>query len=440
MGPLVARVIGTPLSQAVAGSLVAGVVTQAALAISGILLARTLGPENRGYLALLLLWPAILSQVGGLGLPFAMAYFVARDPGHAAALTRSLMAPAALQVVALLVCQIAVLTWYDAGKPGPVQLASLFTLVAVPAQLALDYGLGILQGQQRFLAFNLLRAVVPWLTALAAAFLFLSQTRHLPMVTLALMTATALGGCAALLVAIRGVSPHRRSGKTSSDDAVPGRRQLLTFGVRGLLGSIYPVETFRIDQAVVGLLLSPAALGVYVVALAFTNLPRFIAQSVGMVAYPHIAGAPDRRSARRSMWRLFGLVVTLSVAVVIALEAAVGLLVPLFFGPAFSAAVLPARIMLIGVVFLAGRRLLTEALKGTGFPIAGTVSEIASWAWLVPALALLIPTRGLEGVAIAMTSSAVFSLIVVLGLDLFRERGAGQSPAGYARGTVAMKP
>jgi O-antigen/teichoic acid export membrane protein len=404
---------------------VSGVFTQGALAVSGILLARTLGPENRGYIALLLLWPAILSQVGGLGLPFAAAYFVARDPGHAAALTRSLMVPAALQTAVLFVCQVGILTWFDAGKPQSVLLASLFTLIAVPAQLALDYGLAILQGQQRFVAFNLLRAAVPSLAALAAAFLFVSHTRHLPTVAWALMLAAALGGGAALLVAVRGLSLHRRSGTASPDDLVPDRRQLLTFGIRGLLGSIYPVETFRVDQAVVGLLLSPAALGIYVVALAFTNLPRFIAQSVGMVAYPHIAGAADRQSARRSMWRLFGLVVGLSIGVVILLEAAVGFLVPLFFGSAFSNAVVPARIMLVGVVFLAGRRLLTEALKGTGFPIAGTVSEIASWAWLVPALALLIPSRGLEGVAIAMTTSAVFSLIIVLGLDLFRERGAG---------------
>jgi O-antigen/teichoic acid export membrane protein len=420
---VLARVIGTPLSRAVAGSLGSGVFAQAALAVSGILLARTLGPENRGYLALLLLWPAILSQVGGLGLPFATAYFVARDQAHAAALTRSLMAPAALQTVVLLGCQVAVLLWYDAGKPRPVELASLFTLIAVPAYLAQDYGLGILQGRQRFLTFNLLRAAAPLLTSLAAAVLFFSHTRDLPTVTLAFMIATALGGGAALLVALIGVSGRRAA---SSDDSVPGRRQLLTFGVRGLLGSIYPVETFRVDQAVVGLLLSPAALGVYVVALAFTNLPRFIAQSVGMVAYPHIAGAADLQSARRSMWRLFWLVIGLSIAAVIPLEAAVGLLVPLFFGSAFAGGVTAARILLVGVVFLAGRRLLAEALKGTGFPMAGTVSEIASWLWLAPALALLIP-RGIEGVAVAMTSSAVFSLIVVLGLDLFRERGARHS-------------
>ena len=48
------------------------------------------------------------------------------------------------------------------------------------------------------------------------------------------------------------------------------------------------METFRLDQAVVGLFLTPAALGLYVVGLAFANLPRFIAQSVGYIAYPRI--------------------------------------------------------------------------------------------------------------------------------------------------------
>ena len=46
---------------------------------------------------------------------------------------------------------------------------------------------------------------------------------------------------------------------------------------------------------VIGLFLAPAALGLYVVAQAFTNLPRFISESVGAVAYPNIAASADRR-------------------------------------------------------------------------------------------------------------------------------------------------
>jgi hypothetical protein len=67
------------------------------LVASGVLVARTLGPENRGYLALLALFPAILSELGNLGLPLAVTYYIARDRTHAAAIARSGVGPFLLQ-------------------------------------------------------------------------------------------------------------------------------------------------------------------------------------------------------------------------------------------------------------------------------------------------------------------------------------------------------
>ena len=91
-----------------------------------------------------------------------------------------------------------------------------------------------------------------------------------------------------------------------------------------------PVELLRIDQAVVGLFLSTASLGLYVVALSFTNLTRFVAQSVGMVAYPHIAAEKDRARAWQSMWRFVGVATVVCSALVMAMEVSVGWLVPFF--------------------------------------------------------------------------------------------------------------
>ena len=45
---------------------------QAVLIISGILAARILGVEGRGYLGLLIIFPIVLCQLGGLGLPQAV--------------------------------------------------------------------------------------------------------------------------------------------------------------------------------------------------------------------------------------------------------------------------------------------------------------------------------------------------------------------------------
>ena len=45
------------------------------------------------------------------------------------------------------------------------------------------------------------------------------------------------------------------------------------FGLKSLFGSISPIDTLRLDQAVVGLLLTPVALGFYVVAQASRTFP-----------------------------------------------------------------------------------------------------------------------------------------------------------------------
>ena len=83
-----------------------------------------------------------------------------------------------------------------------------------------------------------------------------------------------------------------------------GRRFLVSFGLRGLLSSFSAVDVLRPDQVVLALFLSPSALGLYVVGLAFTNLPYFIAKSVGLITFPWVASRTEQADARRTMWSL----------------------------------------------------------------------------------------------------------------------------------------
>ena len=56
-----------------------GFAIQAVLVVTGPLLARMLGPDGRGYLAALILWPIVITQLGNLGIPSALTYSIARD-------------------------------------------------------------------------------------------------------------------------------------------------------------------------------------------------------------------------------------------------------------------------------------------------------------------------------------------------------------------------
>src|SRR3954471_15100982 len=74
------RDLRSPVVQATAGAVMVGVVAQLSLAVSGVLSARLLGPTDRGYLAIVILVPSIISQAGSLGISLALTYFIARRP------------------------------------------------------------------------------------------------------------------------------------------------------------------------------------------------------------------------------------------------------------------------------------------------------------------------------------------------------------------------
>jgi O-antigen/teichoic acid export membrane protein len=396
-----------PAQGAIAGSLAASLFSQGALVVTGVLVARTLGPTDRGYLALLFLLPTVLQQIGTLGLPLATTFFIASDPRQEASVRRNIRLPGIAQVVILTAIQAVVLWFVVAGEPHRVRTAAIVSLGILAGALADMYSKAMLQGQARYAAFNVL-----W-NAISALYLVgvvgLVATGHADLVTIsaAWVIANVAAGLLTLAIALR---PRPRLAEEASD--VPLRR-MLRFGLRGFLGSLSPVATFRLDQAVTGLFLAPAALGLYVAALAFTTLPTFISRSTAMIALPQVARS-DREARRETAWRFFFVSMTVTGLVVVVLEIFAGWLVPFFFGSDFDDAVSITRILLLSTFFYGARRVLTDSASGSGNPGLGSVAELTSWIVLVPLLPILMPVWGVDGVAAALAISSAVSLVALV--------------------------
>ena len=409
--------------RSVVGSLAASGGLQLIVVVSGVLVARSLGPEDRGYLALLIVISGVVGIAGTLGLPSAVTYYIARDPAGARRIVSSLAWVGVLQVGAMLVVEAAALAVLVASDPPYVRAAAAISLLVPPGILALSFGVAILQGQRRFTAFNLLR-ILPS-TAYVAGVVIVYTLNATGLVQFMALWAgvNLIGGLFALAVAVRGLPNH-----AGADSAV-SRGEMVRFGLKALPGTLSPVDSVRLDQAVVGLVLSPVALGLYVAAQAFAQLPRVVASSIGSVAYPYVAGEPDRDVARRAMWRFFFLGLGLSVLVVAVLELLVGDLISLFFGEDFTDATAIAQILLLASLFVAGRRVLTDGVNGLGYPGYGTIAEVTSWILLLPGLAILLPWFGAEGVALALAISWGASLLLLILLALSAGRTDGAWPA-----------
>lgn len=406
---------------------------QAANVVTGIILARTLGPHDRGALAAVILWPSLLATVGSLGLPEAVTYYAARAGARHKTLLGTSLAIASVESVAMVLIGIllipVVLGHLGAGT---VRLALIF-LAFVPINLFTLALMGILNGLQRFTAFHALRAIVVLVAAAAVVALAAAGSLRPATAALAYLGANAATLLAATILLVRegelGFCVSRRTAK-----------DLLSFGLRSQTSGVSSILNERLDQLVISTVLAPAKLGLYVVAVTLTSLISLVGSSVAMVALPVLArlrSAPEQIAPAR---RLIALTLGLSTLVAVPMTVFAPQLVELFFGRSFRAAEGPARILLVAAVLLSTSRALGAILKALGRPLQAGLADAIALVVTVTTLAALLPLLGLVGAAVSSLLAYGVSLawmvdraaraLGVRPLQLFLSEGA-------ARGAVA---
>lgn len=413
-------------SSAVLGTLLGGLAVQGTLLVSGISLARALGPEARGHLALIILVVAIAAQVGALGIPNALTYVTARLPSASHVALEDLRLHLWRYALVASGCASGILLALGPSAESPEQVVGLLMLgFASAGIIAQQCGLALLQGLRRFAAFNVLRAMPNGLFALVAVSLALLGVSEF------WWFAVAFGASQIVIAPLTFAIGRSEARRTASRESVPPKVQwVLGFGRKSLLGATPPTETFRLDQSVVALFLPVTSLGFYMVALTLTNLPRFVAQSFGLVATPAVASKPTHADASRAMWKFVGAATPAYLAVVSVLWLSAPTLIVFCFGAEFERSAQVTRLLLISTALFCARRVLADASRGAGFSGAGSIAETASLVSLVPAFALFVPLWQLDGVAYALIVSAAVALGVLIYV-LLRANRRGEVPSGW---------
>ncbi|NKB80832.1 MAG: oligosaccharide flippase family protein [Nitrospirales bacterium] len=396
------------LLKATTQSISTGLGAQLLLLVSGPLVARILGVDGRGYLAALNAWATMLGIVGTLGVPVACAYFLNQSSTYKDRLVGEAYRIAFLQALALTGVLALTLFAWSRGKPIEVQTSIYVTLLIIPAILFHQYSLAILQGHQQFWTFNVMRILPLTFYVLGVVMLFFLNQNHLIVVVVIWTSAN-------LLAAIISTSVVLKTTQIDWHGETGLRKQLLQFGLRGHLGAVAPLDGLRLDQLAASIFLAPAALGLYVVAQAFTNLPRFISQSAGMVAYPSVAlqqKAPT--AAIRLIWNYFWGVTLINSLLALLLIFTMPFLIPFFFGQDFASSIPIAQILIVGTTFAASRRILVEGMRGLGHPQISTFAEVSMYPWLLSGGIFLLWQYNIEGLAVAVTIAYALSLFVAV--------------------------
>ncbi|HVS84890.1 MAG TPA: oligosaccharide flippase family protein [Gaiellaceae bacterium] len=362
--------------------------------LTGLLLARALGPAGRGTLAAVMLWPATYSTLGVFGLGDAVTYHIVRGPERVRQVVASGLAVAAVLSVLLLAVGMALTPLVLHRYEGRAVFWGLVAMTQIPLTLVSQLGSATLNGLHRYGRFQLSRAA--FVVVSAGGVVVLAASGHLS-VGSAVCTYVAANVVATGVIA----ELVRREGALGGRPSRETTKELLSYGFKSHVAILSSALNQRLDQLVISLVLAPRQLGLYVVAVAFAGAVGMIGSSVGMVTLPQVGrvAAPDERRAR--VRRLVVGTVVLSVGAGAAFALVAHPLIVLAFGSSFAGAVTPARILLLAGVFLGANAVLSNVLRGVGRPLQAGMAELGALLVTVAALGALLPILGINGAAVA---------------------------------------
>jgi O-antigen/teichoic acid export membrane protein len=416
-------------------SIVAGGGLQLVVAASGIIAARLLGVTDRGHLALLWVVTLATGQLSTLGLHVSIAYHVAAglSPAEVCGRLRGLIAAQLLLSVTAGAAVIVAVGDVSGQTPASLGLA----MAVPPCFVLLLHGLALAQGQRKYPYVQLHRLVAPSLYVLLLIVLAATGNGRLSAVTAGWGATMIVGGLFAWRQCLGAwwPAPVRLAQPEPGAPGSPGG--MLRFGVRSLFSAFGLIEHLQADQLLVGLLLSASQFGLYVAGAAFANLPRFLGQSVGYIAYPEVTAA-TRPERGRAIRRFLSVGAAVLLPVVLVLIAGLGWLLPLLFGHAFRPAVTAGRILLGASLLQALRRVAAEGLRGLGSGLSASVAELAFIAVFVGTLVPLTSSHHVEGAALAQLIASVAGVLVLFLLAGRLSRPAKTSPAPSQDPLVAL--
>jgi O-antigen/teichoic acid export membrane protein len=384
-----------------AQTLGASLLGQAFIVVSGVLAARALGVEGRGTLAILWLLPVTIALIGGLGIPQATTFYVAREADNAARVVRVSIG-VSLFLAALLSAGYLTGLLLFAHEEAFNAIEAGLSIALVPLFLAQNLATATLLGMKRYTAFNVSRVVPVVLYASGVLVLFLTDQATLTGILAVCVASWGLAATGTWFLVGQNLPDARRPPEVT-------RPEIVGFGVRGVIGTVSPVDDVRIDQLFVGFLLDARALGLYVAAVAFCNLPRFVAQSIGSVNYPRVAGAPDPGAAWTTTLRAAKIGLLTIALTVAALLLLIPFLLPLLFGEEFQDAVDIAYLLLPAAYFLSVHRLLTELARGLGHPGYGSITELVNLAVFLGSLLVFASPASATGIATSVLAGGISS-------------------------------
>ncbi len=363
--------------------------------VAVLIVARALEPSGRGTVAFVTVAAAILARIALSGVDNATIVLAAQRPDDRPALLANLYGFTVIAASSVgLVVGAAV--WVSGREPAGVGHGELAVLVGgCVAVAATDAGLAFLLGIGRPGDWTKVAALAPWIYAATLGGLALSGALTVFLAVLAWALAHLCWAVVVWILCVRG------SGLGSP--RIDLLLEALRLGVRVWVGSLSRFLNFRLDQIILGLLTTDAALGIYAIAVNLSEITLYVPGAVAAASIAAIARASDSVRVVQTL-RTFRVLVVVTAAGGVAAVAGAPL-IPLLFGAAYDHSVVPYLWLLPGAVGYAASGVFSSALLSSSHPARSSIGPLVALVSGIVLDLVLIPSFGASGAAVAATAA-----------------------------------
>jgi O-antigen/teichoic acid export membrane protein len=375
--------------------------------VTSLLSAWALGPTGRGDLMVVLMWPAIFSMVAQVGLSQAYRFWIAKRPECVSALfSNAVIITLVMGFLTLGLAEWIIPHLIGERSPEVLRLTRIYLLV-IPMHMLTDLSRGLLEGARRFTWVGASRLIL--FGVQLASYIVLWMTGQL---TVASSSYTMLASIAASLVLTliavwRELRPRWQ----------PSLSELGTtfrYGIRDYPGILTEFINWRLDLMMLVGTASSAALGLYVVALRLADITSTLAGSVGDALLPEVAASKKADEATSIVTKSLRLTLAAHLLILIPLWIAAPFILRFAYGEGFVAVTNVLRLLMFASVVWSAGAIVISGLNGLGHPGLSATARIAAAIVMVVALVVLLPSKGIQGAALASIGGYSVMFLVAL--------------------------
>lgn len=371
-----------------------------------VILARVLGPEQRGIYAMATLFPSLIVTFGNLGIGPATAYYVARGSfSRREILGNSVLLSWGIGGIGIIIGLVIVSFCREVIFPKVSEVYLLVAIILIPLEVFFSYVRYVLLGAQRIKDFNYVQVVQSVLT-----FIFILCA----LLGLKMGVTGAILAMALTFMLVNGLTykiAKKISGGIDFHINSLYLRSTIKYGIKVHLSNVLGFLNYRVDMFILNWFLGPSSVGLYAVGVSLVEKLWMVSQAASTVIFPRVAAETKNDKLRDFTPLVVKTVLWISVLGAMILALFSRRIVLLLYSKDFLPSVSALQALLVGTIALSAGRVLANDIAGRGFPSLNIYTGIVAVLINIILNLLFIPRYEIVGAAWASTVSYVVSFL-----------------------------